>query len=170
MNTNNRLSLDVIRVAEPCPESWERMSGDDRVRYCAGCRKHVYNLSAMTRTEAERLVCEGAGSLCVRFGRTETGQVLTLEYSAPPAKKRGWRFWTAVSTVAASVVAGANGYLLARGKPAPPVVVGKPVMWVGGRVAAPPVMGMIAGPVPPAQAPVQQPAPPAASPADPAAG
>ena len=44
MNTQ-RMSLDVITVAEPCTESWEGMSGDDRVRYCQGCRKHVYNLS-----------------------------------------------------------------------------------------------------------------------------
>ena len=122
---NNRLPLDVIQVAEPCAESWERMSGDDRVRYCVGCRKHVYNLSAMTRTDAERLVCEGAGGLCVRYTRLESGQVQTLEYRAPAAGGRGWRFWAAVSTVAASIVAGANGYFIARGKPAaaPPAVI-----------------------------------------------
>ena len=35
--------------------------------------------------DAERLVCEGAGNLCVRFARLETGQVQTLEYCAPAA-------------------------------------------------------------------------------------
>ena len=165
MSNNNRLPLDVIQVAEPCPESWEDMSGDDRVRYCAGCRKHVYNLSAMTRTEAERLVCEGAGSLCVRFARSETGQVRTLEYRAPAGKKRGWRFWTIVSACAASVVAGVNGYLLARGKPAPAA----PAFIVGelmppaptailGKPGMPMVMGMVAMPpatLPAAPAPQQ---------------
>jgi hypothetical protein len=120
MNTQ-RMSLDVINVAEPCTESWEGMSGDDRVRYCQGCRKHVYNLSAMTRSDAERLVCESAGSLCVRFARSETGLVQTLEYRAPAGNRRGWRFWTIVSTCAASLVGGVNGYLLARGRPAPAV-------------------------------------------------
>ena len=160
--STQRLPLDVIQVAEPCTESWHRMSGDDRVRYCAGCRKHVYNLAAMSRGDAERLVCEGAGSLCVRFARCpETGQVQTLEYGVPPAKRRGWRFWTAVSTVAASVVAGAHGYLIARGRPAP----GGPT-FVAGRLVmpVPPVMGMVATPpappsAPPAGASPQQPSP-----------
>ena len=146
---NKRLSLDVIEVAEPCTELWDGMTGDDRMRYCTGCRKHVYNLSAMSRTEAERLVCEGAGSLCVRFARTETGQVQTLEYRAPANPRRGWRFWTIVSTCAASIVAGANGYLLAREKPAPAVILG--------RRAVPMVMGDIAPPARVAPNPAPQP-------------
>ena len=152
-----RVSLDVIKVAEPCTESWERMSGDERVRFCHGCRKHVYNLSAMSRTEAERLVCEGAGSLCVRFARAEDGVLQTLEYRAPAGKVRGWRFWTILSTCAASLVAGANGYLLARGKPAPPVLLGNTaVPMVMGEIAAPAVqqtpavMGLMAVPATPA--------------------
>ena len=141
------------------------MNGDERIRYCDGCHKHVYNLSAMTRTEAERLVCESAGSLCVRFARAEDGVLQTLEYRAPVAKGRGWRFWTAVSTCAAALVAGANGYLLARSKPAPPVLLGKPAMPVlMGEVAAPappPVlMGVVAAPVTPPPAPPSDPASP----------
>lgn len=154
--TNKRLPLDVIEVTEPCHESWDHMTGDDRVRMCAGCYKLVYNLSAMDRDEAERLVCERAGNLCVRFARTETGRVQTLEYRAPARPRRGWRFWTVVSTCAASIVAGANGYLLARGKPAPPaVILGKP--------AVPMVMGMIA-PIPAAANP--SPTPDMASPGE----
>ena len=164
---NHRLSLDVIDVAEPCSQPWDRMSGDDRVRYCDGCRKHVYNLSAMTRTEAERVVCDAAGSLCVRFARSETGGVRTLEYQAPAGPKRGWRFWTAVSTCAASVVAGVHGYFLAPDAPVPPaalVVVGKPVTRVTPQPAM--VLGLLA--MPPAPAPAADPPPPlpATDPAD----
>lgn len=148
---NTRLSLDVIQVNNPCPQSWEQMSGDDRTRYCQGCQAPVYNLSGMTRTEAERLVCETAGRLCVRLARTQDGRVQTLEYQPPKPGGRGWRFWTAVSTCAAAVVAGANAYFL--GRPAPTVVVGRPAIRV--------VMGDVAVPPPPAPAPA-----PAASPAD----
>ena len=154
--SKNAVSLDVIQVAEPCTQPWERMSGDGGVRYCEGCRKHVYDLSAMSRTEAERLVCEGAGTLCVRFARGEDGRVQTLEYRAPAPRARGWRFWTILSTCAASLVAGANGYLLARGKPTPPaptILLGKP--------ATPMVMGMVAMPTtpPPGRSAIPQPLP-----------
>ena len=154
--TNQRVSLDVIQVAEPCHESWDAMTGDDRVRFCRGCSKHVHNLSAMSRTEAERLVCESAGSLCVRFARGEDGRVQTLEYRAPTRRARGWRFWTTVSTCAAALVAGVNGYLWARGKPVPPavtVMLGEPAVpaVMLGKPAAPVVgMGMFSAPPLPA--------------------
>ena len=32
------------------------MTGDDRVRFCDRCRKNVYNLSSLTREQAEALV------------------------------------------------------------------------------------------------------------------
>jgi hypothetical protein len=134
----NRVPLEVIQVAEPCHESWEKMTGDDRVRFCQGCNKHVHNLSAMSRTDAERLVCESAANLCVRFARGQDGRVRTLEYQPATGRRRGWRFWTVASTVVAALVAGVNGYVLARGRPAPPpILMGAPVVpAVMGRVAA----------------------------------
>ena len=139
--SHSRLPLDVIQVAEPCHESWDQMAGDDRVRFCRGCNKHVHNLSAMSRTEAERLVCESVGDLCVRFARTQAGQVRTLEYQPAIGRRRGWRFWTAASTCVAGLVAGVNGYVLARGRPAPPPV-------TMGAIAVQPVMGKVAAPHP----------------------
>ncbi len=43
------------------------MSGDERTRFCTDCSKHVYNLSAMTTAEAEELILEKEGHLCVRY-------------------------------------------------------------------------------------------------------
>lgn len=154
---NRGVSLDVIQVAEPCHESWDQMTGDDRMRYCQGCRKHVYNLSAMSRTDAERLVCEAAGSLCVRFARGGDGVVQTLEYRAPTKRPRGWKFWTAVSTAAAALMAGVNVYVFARGRPQP-----TGAMMVVGMIAPPPptpraVMGEVF--VPPDAAAGAAPAP-----------
>ena len=48
--------LDVIRVKTPCHESWDAMTGDAKTRFCSGCQRHVHNLSAMPREEAERLL------------------------------------------------------------------------------------------------------------------
>src|SRR5690606_27829947 len=55
---SRKVSLDVIEVPSPCPESWEGMKGDGPVRFCGLCEMNVYNLSAMTRDEAEALVRE----------------------------------------------------------------------------------------------------------------
>src|SRR5437868_2597359 len=61
--------LERLRVASPCKASWDAMAGDDRKRFCAECGKNVYNLSAMTREEATRLLVDSEGSLCVRLYR-----------------------------------------------------------------------------------------------------
>lgn len=69
--------LEHVKVAAPCPADWERMVGDERVRYCDRCSLHVYNLSGMTRREAEGLVTSAEGRLCVRFYRRPDGTILT---------------------------------------------------------------------------------------------
>jgi hypothetical protein len=69
--------LEQVKVAAPCPADWERMVGDERVRYCNQCSLHVYNLSGMTRREAEGLVTSAEGRLCVRFYRRPDGTILT---------------------------------------------------------------------------------------------
>lgn len=55
------------------------MVGDDRVRHCAECKLNVYNLSAMTRREAEELIASREGRLCVRFFRRPDGTILTRD-------------------------------------------------------------------------------------------
>ncbi|HEX8911389.1 MAG TPA: hypothetical protein VF796_03440 [Humisphaera sp.] len=95
-----RIPLEVLRVEVPCPADWDAMSGGDAKRFCTGCQKFVHNLSAMPRAEAERLVCESAGELCVRFARAADGTVVTVDYRQPPAgTRRGWRFWTGVGLI-----------------------------------------------------------------------
>jgi Gram-negative bacterial TonB protein C-terminal len=71
------LPLDNIKVAAPCNAEWRFMYGSDRVRFCGQCSKNVYNLSAMTREDAEDLIRRTEGQLCVRFYRREDGTVLT---------------------------------------------------------------------------------------------
>jgi hypothetical protein len=49
----------------------------ERIRHCSQCQLNVYNLSAMTRAEAEALVGRAEGRLCVRFYRRADGTILT---------------------------------------------------------------------------------------------
>jgi len=71
--------LKHVRVASPCKADWDQMIGTDRVRFCGQCSLNVYNLSAMTRDEAESLIAANEGRLCVRFYRRGDGSIITQD-------------------------------------------------------------------------------------------
>ena len=71
--------LSKVRVASPCPADWDSMIGDERVRFCGQCELNVYNLSAMTKAQAENLIVRTEGRLCVRFFRRKDGSILTQD-------------------------------------------------------------------------------------------
>jgi len=56
-----------LRISSPCPESWDEMPGDDRVRFCDRCSLNVYNLAVMSREEVDALVRNRKGRLCGRL-------------------------------------------------------------------------------------------------------
>ena len=68
--------LEKIRIASPCAADWNEMQGDERKRFCGECKLNVYNLSAMTKREAENLLINSEGRLCVRFYRRADGTIL----------------------------------------------------------------------------------------------
>jgi hypothetical protein len=69
--------LDRVTVAAPCHADWDEMIGNERARFCGQCKLNVYNLSGMTRRQAESLIASAEGRLCVRFYRRADGTVLT---------------------------------------------------------------------------------------------
>ncbi len=71
--------LNNIRIASPCHADWNEMYGDNRKRFCGDCKLNVYNLSGMTRDEAESLIIKAEGRLCVRFYRRADGSVITQD-------------------------------------------------------------------------------------------
>jgi hypothetical protein len=80
--------LDNVQIASPCTASWDEMKGDDRVRFCGHCDKNVFNLSAMTRDEAEALILATGSKLCVRIFRRPDGTVLTQDCPVGVRRKR----------------------------------------------------------------------------------
>jgi hypothetical protein len=73
------ISLDTIQIASPCEAAWDDMAGTDRMRFCPLCHKTVYNLSAMTTEQAEKLIRQKEGRMCVRLYRRRDGTVLTSD-------------------------------------------------------------------------------------------
>ena len=71
--------LNNIKIASPCAADWSEMYGDDRKRFCGDCKLNVYNLSGMTRNEAETLIMNAEGRLCVRFYKRADGSVITQD-------------------------------------------------------------------------------------------
>jgi hypothetical protein len=83
--TNFDNPLNNLKIASPCPTNWEGMYGNDKVRFCGECKLNVYNLSGMTKDEAEDLLQNTEGRLCVRYYRRADGSVLTQDCPV------GWR-------------------------------------------------------------------------------
>ena len=72
-------SLDSVTVAEPCSESWDKMTGSETVRFCSHCAKNVHNLSKMTRKRARKIVADSNGGICVRYAKRPDGTIATLK-------------------------------------------------------------------------------------------
>ena len=84
--------LDQLRIAKPCPASWDEMRGDDKKRFCTQCEHNVYNLSEMTRAEATDLIEQSESRVCVRMYIRQDGILMTRDCGKPEsAPKR--RFW-----------------------------------------------------------------------------
>jgi hypothetical protein len=66
-----------IRIASPRSADWNRMTGDERIRYCPECKLNVYNFSEMSDAEIERILARRDGRLCARFYRRSDGTMLT---------------------------------------------------------------------------------------------
>lgn len=94
------IELPNLRLGFKCKERWEDMVGSDRVRACGGCDRPVFNLSAMTRAEAEAVLATRGLTPCVRFYRRPDGTVMTTDCptGTRPVRKR-------LAVVASSMVA-----------------------------------------------------------------
>ena len=107
--------LDNVRVAAPCSADWDSMFGNERVRLCEQCNLNVYNLSEMSRVEAERLIDQTEGRLCVRFYQRRDGSVITQNcpVGLRAIKRRLSRVATAVASFVLSLMAGIGLYRVA---------------------------------------------------------
>jgi hypothetical protein len=101
--------LDDVRVASPCKMSWAGMAGDDRVRHCAHCNQDVFNLSGMTRDEAEALLLS-RGNLCIRYYRRADGTILLTDCTIGGKRKRARRNVVAGLALVAGTAVGGHEY------------------------------------------------------------
>jgi hypothetical protein len=102
----NRMDrIDQIKVASPCSADWDQMSGDDRMRFCDLCNLHVYNISHLSRKEAEALITGAEGRLCARLFQRADGTVITKDcpVGLRALRKRAAKVAGAACTVVLSI-------------------------------------------------------------------
>ncbi len=97
--------LDRVSVASPCPARWEEMTGTDQARFCGECKKNVYNLSAMTRDQAEAFLSQ-AESPCVRFYQRTDGTIITSDCPVGIGRKRRRTLFASMAATAVAALAG----------------------------------------------------------------
>jgi hypothetical protein len=102
-------SLEEIEIATPCSVPWELMRGDDRIRFCDHCQLQVYNLSGMTRRQADSLISKQEKRMCVRLLRRPDGTVLTKDCGGgfQAIQRRAERMFTRIAAIFAWLTMGA---------------------------------------------------------------
>ncbi len=86
-------SMKILpRLDKPCSQDWEKMTGDDRRRFCEHCQLHVHNLSAMTEREQVTLLSRKTERACITYIdstdvlHVRTGSWLALQRFALPLR------------------------------------------------------------------------------------
>jgi hypothetical protein len=160
-----KIALDTISVASPCTASWDAMKGDDHARFCGQCSQHVYNISELSKDQAEALIEEHEGKMCVRYFKRFDGTIMTKDCPVGWAaiKKRTLLIGGAAAAIVvaffsfftlgvAAAVLGGGGVRVRN-----PIEVIDEILFpraIAGGICAPP------GPIAPPQDPPVQPPPP----------
>lgn len=114
--------LDQLKIAKPCPARWEDMRGDEKTRFCSRCAKDVYNVAAMAHHEAESLLRNASGGVCLRVFRRRDGTVITSD--CPVGVTRHRRNLVAAVAATSAMAAGALSMVAVTGEPT--AAVGEP--------------------------------------------
>jgi hypothetical protein len=142
--------LDHVTVAAPCNVGWDNMIGNEEVRFCGQCNLNVYNLSGMTKPEAERLIAQTEGRLCIRYYRRADGTILTKNcpVGLRALKRRLSRIANASISAVLSFFAGILAVTGLRELPLIPIVTRGAMINVKEKLPEPlPMMGMYAAPI-----------------------
>jgi hypothetical protein len=127
----NRSDLPIV---SPCGVDWRGMKAVDvEKRFCDDCKKHVHDLSQMSRVEARALLAApSTEGLCVRYLYDERGEILFADQPrlVPASRLLALKRMVAAATLAAAPL----GLAACMGEPMPPLPPPTPMM---GAVACP---------------------------------
>ncbi|MBP9806988.1 TonB C-terminal domain-containing protein [bacterium] len=94
--------LSQAFIETPCESSWDKMTGNDSVRFCGQCSLNVYNVANLTDKEAEAVFAKGReqGRVCARLYRRPDGTIMTDNCPRSLRKIRDASRWLKTKIVA----------------------------------------------------------------------
>jgi len=96
----------IIRIPEPCHESWATMTPTGGGRHCATCQKTVIDFSLKSDAEIMAYFTQATGETCGRLRRDQLNRpLLPLPLAAARPAAR-WRAWVALALAAWGLRAG----------------------------------------------------------------
>jgi hypothetical protein len=66
----------ILKIDNPCSESWQVMKANDVGRYCANCQKSVIDFTSLTDNEVLQIIKQTNGKLCGRLNSEQMNRVL----------------------------------------------------------------------------------------------
>lgn len=99
--TKRRIPLQNLHIATPCTADWNKMVGNEAVRFCGECKLNVYNLSSLNQAQAEDLIQKTEGKLCVRYFKRKDGTVIVQDCPVGVQAVKKWVARIATATVSA---------------------------------------------------------------------
>jgi flagella basal body P-ring formation protein FlgA len=87
---DNNDKWENITVSRNCPVDWNSMKGDEKIRFCGKCNQSVYNLSEMTQEQAEEIIRQQNGDMCIRMYRRPDGKIMTKDCPKPVIRPSVW--------------------------------------------------------------------------------
>lgn len=74
------MRLEEVTFKTPCTVPWASMKGGgNSVRHCDLCNRKVFNLSSMSRSDAEAFLDKAVGQQCVQLWKREDGTIVTSD-------------------------------------------------------------------------------------------
>ncbi len=69
----------IVRIPEPCHEDWNKMTPDDKGRFCSSCSKTVVDFSNKTDSEIRDILLESQGTkVCGHFRKSQIDRPLNI--------------------------------------------------------------------------------------------
>jgi len=78
----------LLQIPEPCHEEWNKMTPNERGRYCDSCCKTVVDFTGMTDQQIIHYFSIASGKTCGHFANDQLNRV--IQPPATPAKKNIW--------------------------------------------------------------------------------
>lgn len=94
--------LEQVFIETACTSDWNKMSGNDTVRFCHECKLNVYNIADMTDREAEAVLRKRlyGSRVCAALYRRPDGKLATDNCPRALRKIRNVHRWVMAKVVA----------------------------------------------------------------------